>query len=258
MLACMERDPLAPWRTRASLALMTVVLSSACTGERSQAPSATAPSTPGAEETPGTEPSDEASADEPRERELSVSGATVHVIESGPRDGPVVVLLHGARFEAATWQELGTLTLLGQAGLRAVAVDLPGYGRSEPGELAGAPWLAALFDALALDVAALVSPSMSGGTSLPFLAAAPERVTRLVAVAPVAIPRYADELEGLNTPTLLVWGDRDGVVPLEHSERLASSLTATRRVVLEDAGHPCYLDRPERFHAELVAFLTEG
>lgn len=45
--------------------------------------------------------------------------------------GPSVLLLHGASFQAATWEEVGTLALLQGRGLRAVAVDLPGHGRTD-------------------------------------------------------------------------------------------------------------------------------
>lgn len=36
-----------------------------------------------------------------------------------------VLLLHGAKYSAQTWQELGTLSLLADAGFRVAAVDLP-------------------------------------------------------------------------------------------------------------------------------------
>lgn len=36
-----------------------------------------------------------------------------------------ILLLHGARYSAKTWHDLGTLTLLAASGYRVAAVDLP-------------------------------------------------------------------------------------------------------------------------------------
>jgi pimeloyl-ACP methyl ester carboxylesterase len=189
-------------------------------------------------------------------RDLDLGGARMRLLEAGPADGRVVVFLHGAAFQATTWQELGTLALLAENGYRAIAVDLPGFGRSERGDLAGAAFLEALFDVLELERAALVTPSMSGGFSLPFLARHPDRVSALVAVAPVAIPKYAEELAGLTTPTLLCWGDTDRIVPGAHADLLQARLPNARKVVLQDAGHACYMKQPARFHEVLVEFLA--
>jgi pimeloyl-ACP methyl ester carboxylesterase len=44
--------------------------------------------------------------------------------------GPTVLLLHGFGDSADTWRPV--LTLLGEAGQSAIAVDLPGFGRADP------------------------------------------------------------------------------------------------------------------------------
>ena len=60
-------------------------------------------------------------------RSVSANGTRFHVAESG--DGPLVLLLHG--FPEFWWTWRGQLTSLSQAGYRAAAVDLRGYGGSD-------------------------------------------------------------------------------------------------------------------------------
>jgi len=187
--------------------------------------------------------------------QVEVAGARMHLLEAGPNDGPPVLLLHGAAFSAQTWRELGTLQLLAGKGYHVVAVDLPGRGDSAASALDPEAFGPALLDALGLARPVVVSPSMSGAYSLPLAARSRERLAGLVAVAPVAIERYLDELRGSDLPVLILWGELDTVVPLAEADRLAAALPHSRKVVLAGARHPCYLDAPERFHAELTAFL---
>ncbi|MEC3975026.1 alpha/beta fold hydrolase [Amycolatopsis sp. H20-H5] len=60
-------------------------------------------------------------------RDVSANGIRLHVAEAG--DGPMVVLLHG--FGEFWWTWHHQLTALADAGFRAVAVDLRGYGDSD-------------------------------------------------------------------------------------------------------------------------------
>ena len=185
-----------------------------------------------------------------------VSGLSVAWRRQGPIDGPPVLLLHGAAFSSATWNSLGTLDSLAQAGLRAIAVDLPDTPR---GGDTGA-FLAALLDTLERDeptftCPVLVFPSMSGSFAFPLLASAPGRVRGVVPVAPVGIEAFAPAAELTMPPALLVWGDQDRSLPL--METLAERFPGAQRLVLEGARHPAYLDRPGEFHAALVAFASE-
>jgi pimeloyl-ACP methyl ester carboxylesterase len=42
---------------------------------------------------------------------------------------------------------------------------------------------------------------------------------------------------------------------MEKSDALVAVLEDAKRVILKGAGHPCYVDSPEEFHGELLAFL---
>jgi pimeloyl-ACP methyl ester carboxylesterase len=62
-------------------------------------------------------------------REVTANGARFHLAEHGPADGPLVLLLHG--FPEFWWSWRHQLVALGDAGFRAVAPDLRGYGGSD-------------------------------------------------------------------------------------------------------------------------------
>src|ERR1700755_693519 len=50
--------------------------------------------------------------------------------EEGPADGPPVLLVHGYPESSYMWHH--ALPALGEAGMRAIAPDLAGYGDSDP------------------------------------------------------------------------------------------------------------------------------
>lgn len=188
-------------------------------------------------------------------RRIEVGGTGVHALEAGPDAERGVLLLHGAAFGAHTWEELGTIEALARAGHRVVAVDLPGYGDSEPSEEPPAAFLLDLLDRLGLERAVIVSPSMSGRFSLPFLESHPERVAGFVPIAPVG----ADSLRGpVAVPALVVWGEADRMFPPAGAAELAERFTRAEVAILPDARHPAYLDRPDRFHELLGAFVASA
>lgn len=58
------------------------------------------------------------------------------------------------------------------------------------------------------------------------------------------------------TPTLILYGDRDASLGPQALESLRH-LPRHRVAVLPDAGHACYLDKPEDFHRALLGFLRQ-
>jgi pimeloyl-ACP methyl ester carboxylesterase len=64
-------------------------------------------------------------------------------------------------------------------------------------------------------------------------------------------------LAGIRAPTLVLWGRRDGLVPLSQGRMLAREIPGARLLVLDGAYHNPMVDRPAEFNAAVNAFLAE-
>lgn len=187
---------------------------------------------------------------------VAAANCSVHVLEAGPAGAPAVILLHGMKFKAATWQELGTLKVLADMGLHVFAVDMPGFGESPACESTPDTVLAAFMRSQNVSKAALIGPSMGGRIAMEFAIAHPELVSALVLAGPVGVTENKEKLSGMTMPVLAVWGEADQVSPPELIEVLAEQLPNLRREIYPQAPHPCYLEQPERWHGHLKEFLT--
>lgn len=133
-------------------------------------------------------------------------GLRMHYAEAGPSHGPVVLLLHGQ----PTWSFLyrHVLADLGARGIRAIAPDLIGYGRSDkPVERTAysfrghVGWLSELVTALDLQEIVLVAQDWGGPLGLGVLAREPDRFSGVVA-ANTILHTAAAELDGRLTWTI--------------------------------------------------------
>jgi pimeloyl-ACP methyl ester carboxylesterase len=237
----------------------------------------------------------------------------LHVVDSGPRDAPALVLIHGFGASLQTWD--GWAQGLSRR-WRVVRVDLPGSGLSPPdpaGDYKDArsiEMLVALMDQLGLRRASIIGHSIGGRIAWTFAATHPDRVDRLVLVAPDGFaspgfeygkapavpamfglmryvlpkpllrmnlaPAYADQnvlsdalveryddllrapgarqalldrmrqtvlvdprplLAGVRAPTLLLWGQRDAMIPIANSADYLKAMPHARLAVIPGAGH---------------------
>jgi len=69
--------------------------------------------------------------------------------------------------------------------------------------------------------------------------------------------RIEHDLEQINQPTLIVWGEEDTVVPIRHAETLYDSIVHSRLVVLKDCGHVPMEERPDIFTALVSEFAHD-
>jgi pimeloyl-ACP methyl ester carboxylesterase len=57
------------------------------------------------------------------------------------------------------------------------------------------------------------------------------------------------------TPTLIIWGGRDSLIPVSHGRAAHAALPASRLEIFDGAGHFPHCEAPERFVATLVDFI---
>jgi pimeloyl-ACP methyl ester carboxylesterase len=244
---------------------------------------------------------------------VAVSGLRLHVRDTGPRDAPALVLLHGFGASLLTW-EPWTQEL--QQQFRVIRIDLPGSGLSS-GDPAknysderAVQILLALMDQLGVQRASFVGHSMGGRIAWRFAADQPQRVNRLVLLAPDGFaspgfeygkavevgpglrlmermlprvlirlnlePAYAnpklvtdavvdqywdlirvpglrgallDRLAGwvpqdprarlaqIQAPTLLLWGDKDAMIPVANAQDFLKAIAGSKLVTLNSVGH---------------------
>jgi pimeloyl-ACP methyl ester carboxylesterase len=264
---------------------------------------------------------------------LTVAGIRLRVKESGPRNGRVVILLHGFGSSLETWDAWARAL---SSEFRVVRFDLPGSGLTGPdptGDYSDARCiqiLIALMNRLGVSNASFVGNSMGGRIAWTFAAVQPARVDRLVLISPdgfaspgfaygkkAAVPvvmtlmryvfpkaalrinlapayanpaaltdarvtRYYDFvlapgvrdamiarmketvledpeplLRRIDVPTLLVWGEKDAMIPFSNSADYLNDIAHSRLVRLPGLGHVPQEEAPSVSLAAVRSFLEE-
>ncbi|KAG8506588.1 Protein ABHD14B [Galemys pyrenaicus] len=154
-----------------------------------------------------------------------------------------------------TWQPVGTLYRLAQAGYQTVTIDLLSLGHSTEagapaliGELVPSNHLAAVVDALELGPQFVISPQLSGMCSCPS-SRLPDLglcACGLICIDKISMANYAN----VKTSVLIIYEDQDpmGQTSFEHLKQLASHWVLT----IEGPSHPCYLDKPQEWHTGAI------
>ena len=263
---------------------------------------------------------------------LDVAGVRLHMRDSGPRDAPAVVMLHGFGASLHTWEPWAQALA---AEHRVVRFDLPGFGLSgaDPGgdysEQRSVQVLLALMDRLGIERASLIGNSIGGKIAWNFAALYPDRVNKLVLVSPdgfaspgfeygkkaevpamvklmryslptfmvrqslapaygdptvltdALVTRYRDLmlapgtrdamiarmeqvmledpeplLRGIQASTLLLWGDKDAMIPISNAADYLRTLPHATLVTLPGLGHVPQEESPAVSLAPVQAFLA--
>jgi pimeloyl-ACP methyl ester carboxylesterase len=263
---------------------------------------------------------------------VEVAGVRLHVRDTGPKGAPAVILLHGFGSSLHTWEPWAQALA---ADHRVIRYDLTGAGltgadpRGDYTDERAIAVLAALMDRLGVAQASLVGHSMGGRLAWRFAAAHPERVDRLVLVAPDGFaspgyeydkapevpaamgimrhvlpkallrmnlaPAYGDPsrlsddvvtryhdmmlapgvrgallerlsqlvlrnpvptLAMIRAPVLLVWGDRDAMIPVANGDDYRRALRESKLVTFPGLGHVPHEEAPEQTLPAVRDFLA--
>jgi len=164
------------------------------------------------------------------DRFVAVDGRNIRYLEEGSR--VPAILLHGSSLGSSADVFRRNLRALGAAGIRAIAVDLPGFGKSDPADdLSGAArnaFVLRFMDALALERAALIGHSSSGGPAVSIALKNPDRVSHVIVLGTGSL---LPPLEAQGTKV----GGREGAAQARLEERMVKQepTVADTRALLE-------------------------
>jgi pimeloyl-ACP methyl ester carboxylesterase len=126
---------------------------------------------------------------------VDVDGLQIHYKDTGPKDAPVLLLLHGFGSSLQTWDAWSTQL---ERHYRVIRLDLPGFGLTGPSpvhdysEQNDLATLTHFVDKLGLLNFSIIGHSMGGKMAWSLAASVPDRVKALVLMAPDGFPDTKD------------------------------------------------------------------
>ena len=155
-----------------------------------------------------------------------------------------------AELAVAAPTRVGSLVLLGPAGLRLPEHPVADLFLMSPGELA-----ATLYHDPA--IAAVMAPAQP---DLDFVLAQYRDLAALARFSWTPFlsnPKLERRLHRVTAPTLVVVPSDDRLIPVAHGRRYAELIPGARFAEIGECGHAMYFERPAEFADATVAFLSE-
>lgn len=129
-------------------------------------------------------------------------------------------------------------------------------GRSLQGarrQIASRPWLRkAVLSRLAHDASRIPPDLVYEG-----VLEAPGLGTRHALDAGLAhlTPEREDRLAQIDCPVLVIWGEKDALLPMRHARELTRLIPGARLVAFPETGHIPMVEQPKRFNRTLLEFI---
>lgn len=221
-----------------------------------------------------------------------VQGLDIHYKHLGK--GQPIIFIHGAANDWHEWKK--NLAFLAQ-NFQVYALDLPGYGQSQPADVPVSPAWAASFlndfmKALDLSSAHIVGHSLGGMVALVFALDHPEKVNKLVLVNSgglgeisrqgwliLHLTSWIKKLQGIGKnkylkstkddwifinrlpevkpKTMVIWGDKDIYLPVSQAKLAHSLIPDCRLQIFPHCGHAPQRESADEFNNLICQFLSE-
>ena len=229
-------------------------------------------------------------------RWIEVDDHRIHYVDAG--DGFPLIMLHGGANDWHDWEQ--NIEPLAQY-FRVIAPDIAGFGKSDKSKGAYGiedfiQYLTGMIDVLGLERVHLAGHSLGGRIGLEFACLYPERISKLIAVAPFGFGRlstwgfilgvitywgrkllfrkkpyptlkldysrdgfkeFADKLKTVQVPTMIVWGEKDIYLPVNHAYLANGILVNSRLEVMPNCGHVPQKADSDLFNKLVIDFLTD-
>ncbi len=70
-------------------------------------------------------------------------------------------------------------------------------------------------------------------------------------------PQLANWLHRISVPTLVLWGEKDGIVDIDYGQSLAAKIPDSRFEIIAEAGHHAEVEQAEALARKMSAFLAQ-
>lgn len=71
------------------------------------------------------------------------------------------------------------------------------------------------------------------------------------------LPDPTENLAKITAPTLIIWGEKDGVVPANHANLFDAALPISQVAIIENTGHVPHEENPQQTAKTITAFLNQ-
>ncbi|MHB8361214.1 MAG: alpha/beta fold hydrolase [Thermoplasmataceae archaeon] len=176
-----------------------------------------------------------------------------------------LILLHGMSFTSKNWAQIDAFDILSNAGFNVYSPDFPGFGNSMKNSeyeitrnfSKAAEFITDFAKELGIFNFSIVGPSMGGGIVLSALLNNKNMILSGIVIGAAGISTMNEKLRTIETPLLIFWGENDFVISKEQGKILHDLVRGSELIIVPEAGHALYLEKPSVFFKEIIRFLKE-